>query len=244
MSSTQTSFLDNLVSAVRENPLAATLIGAGAVWLLTGSEKLKSAANSASAAVSPLVDIGAQNVRTTASGFQRTTAPPLAPEIQSNGSFNAGEKLREAVDATTDAISGTANEIKNGIEQSRAYAQEKIGNLGNPVPGKETFQKVQSSLADVLEGQPLVVGVIGLTIGAAVASAFRLSDMENEWLGKASDDLRADLSARAEAVSQSLRESGYVLKAELGDTGAEAVDRLKQASVDAVNAAQENARSS
>jgi hypothetical protein len=244
MSSTQTSFLDNLVSAVRENPLAATLIGAGAVWLLTGSEKLKSAANSASAAVSPLVDIGAQNVRTTASGFQRTTAPSIAPEMESNGSFNAGERLREAVHATTDAVSGTANKIKNGLDQSKAYAQEKIGNLGNPVPGKETFQKVQSSLADVLEGQPLVLGVIGLTIGAAVASAFRPSDMENEWLGKASDDLKSDLSARVEAVSQSVRESGDVLKAELSDTGTEAVDRLRQARVDAMNAAKENPRSS
>ena len=46
MSSAQGSFLNNLASAVRENPLAATLIGAGALWLLTGSEKIKSAANS------------------------------------------------------------------------------------------------------------------------------------------------------------------------------------------------------
>jgi hypothetical protein len=37
MSSMQTGFLDNLVSAVRENPLAAVLIGGGALWLLVGN---------------------------------------------------------------------------------------------------------------------------------------------------------------------------------------------------------------
>ncbi|MEY9716140.1 hypothetical protein [Bradyrhizobium elkanii] len=41
MSSTQTSFFDSLVTAVRENPLAAALIGGGVFWLLAGDEKLK-----------------------------------------------------------------------------------------------------------------------------------------------------------------------------------------------------------
>ena len=51
MSSTQqTGFLDNLVTAARENPLAAALIGGGAFLLLTGNENLKKAASSATAA--------------------------------------------------------------------------------------------------------------------------------------------------------------------------------------------------
>src|SRR6185312_10921674 len=44
ISGTQTGFLDSLVSAVRENPLSAALIGGGALWLLVGNEKLKNAA--------------------------------------------------------------------------------------------------------------------------------------------------------------------------------------------------------
>ncbi|MDI2111525.1 hypothetical protein QJT79_45305, partial [Bradyrhizobium sp. Mp64] len=72
MSSTQTSFFDSLVTAVRENPLAAALIGGGVFWLLAGDEKLKSATRSATAAASPIVDLGARNVRAAASGLQRT----------------------------------------------------------------------------------------------------------------------------------------------------------------------------
>lgn len=44
------NFLDNLKEAVGENPLSAALIGGGALWLLFGNERLKSAAASVGAA--------------------------------------------------------------------------------------------------------------------------------------------------------------------------------------------------
>jgi hypothetical protein len=95
----------------------------------------------------------------------------------------------------------------------------------------------------MLERQPLVLGAIGLAIGAAVAGAFRASDLENEWIGDLSDDVKADLNTRAGAVSQSLREASDTLKAELSDTGAEAIDRVRQAGMDAADAAREKAKS-
>ena len=38
MSSTQDSFVDSVVAAARDNPVAAALIGGGALWLLMGSD--------------------------------------------------------------------------------------------------------------------------------------------------------------------------------------------------------------
>jgi len=243
MTSTETGFLDNLVAAVRENPLAAALIGGGALWLLMGNEKLKDAANSATAATSTLVDIGARNARATASGLRRTEAPPTAPDMDNDASFHAGESLSNAAGAAGDSVSDTAQKIKSRLDESTAYAREKVASLGNPLPGRETFTKAQSSLADLLERQPLVLGVVGLAIGAAVAGAFRTSDLENEWVGEISDDVKADLNARAGAVSQSIREASDTLKAELGDTAAEAADRLKQAGKDAAHAARDEVKS-
>ena len=114
--------------------------------------------------------------------------------------------------------------------------------FGNPAC-KEAFTKAQSSLADMLERQPLLLGAVGLAIGAAIAGAFRTSELENEWVGELSDDVKADLNTRAGAVSQSLREASDTLKAELSDTGAEAVDRVKQAGMDAADAAREKVKS-
>ena len=81
-----------------------------------------------------------------------------------------------------------------------------------------------------------------MAIGATVAGAFRTSDLENEWVGELSDDMKADLNTRVGAVSQSLREASGTLKAEVSDTGAEAVDRAKQAGMDAADAAREQVK--
>ncbi len=240
MSSTQTGFFDSLASAVQENPLAAALIGGGALWLLIGNDKLKGAASSAAAAASPMVDIGARNLRSAAFGLQRTAAPPTAPEMDHDGSFRVGGTMREAGHTASDAMSGAADKLRDRFDGGVAYAREHLGKLA---PARESLTKAQSSLADMLERQPLMLGAIGLAIGATVAGAFRTSDLENEWIGDLSDDMKADLNTRAEAVSQSLREASDTLKAELSDTAAEAVDRVKQAGMDAADAAREGLRS-
>ena len=240
MSSTQSGFFDSLASAVQENPLAAALIGGGALWLLIGNDRLKSAASSAAATASPMVDIGARNLRSAASGLHRTAAPPTAPEMDHEDSFRVGETLRDAGNAASDAVSGAADKIRDGFDEGVAYARENFGKLGS---GKESLAKAQSSLADLLERQPLVLGAIGLAIGAAVAGAFRTSELENEWIGDLSDDVKADLNTRAGAVSQSLREASDTLKAELSDTGAEAIDRVKQAGMDAAEVVREKVKS-
>jgi hypothetical protein len=238
MSSTQAGFFDSLVAAIRENPLAAALIGGGAFWLLAGDEKLKSAARSATAAASPIVDVSARNVRAAASGLRSTAAPPTAPEMDHDASMGFGETVREAGNAASDAMSGAADKIKDRFDEGVAYARENLGN-----PGKEALAKAQSSLADMLDRQPLVLGAVGLAIGAAIAGAFRTSDLENEWVGELSDDVKADLNTRAGAVSQSLHEASDTLKAELGGVGAEAVDRVKQAGLSAADAAREKVKS-
>jgi hypothetical protein len=243
MSSTQTGFFDSLVSAVRENPLAAALIGGGAFWLLVGNEKLKSAVSSTTATASPMVDSGARKVRSAASALERTVAPPTAPEMDHEGSFHVGETVREAGNAASDAVSGAADKIRDRFDEGVAYARENFSNLANPLPGKEAFTRAQSSLAGVFERQPLVLGAVGLAIGAAVAGAFQTSDLENEWVGELSDDVKADLNTRAGAVSQGLREASDTVKAEFGDVGAEAVDRVKQAGMDAAEAARDKVRS-
>jgi hypothetical protein len=240
MSSPRPGFLDSLISAVQENPLAASLIGGGAAWLLIGSDRLRNTAASVAATAAPIVDIAARNARTATMQRQHPVAPPTAPEMdhdeQPQMTASMTEKLREAGGAATESISEAAGTVKERIGDGMAYAREGLGSLA----GKETLSRMQSSLSDTLERQPLVTGMIGLAIGAAIAGAFRTSDLENQWAGELSDDVKADLGRRAEAVSQSLREATDTVQAELGDTGAEAVDRLKQAGMDAAKAARDS----
>lgn len=235
MSATETSFMENLREAVRENPVAAALIGGGALWLLMGDERVKSAATSVSAATALVANAGAASRRPATPKF--ANSQPTAPEMDHGSSQHVGDTLREAANAASDAVSGAADAIKDRFEEGAAFARENLGKVTETLPQKETIAKVQSSLSDLLERQPLVLGAIGLAVGAAVAGAFSTSDLENEWVGEVSGSVKADLNARAGAVSQSVREASDTLKAELDDIGSEALDRLQETGRNALDAA-------
>lgn len=243
MSSTKISFMDNLVTAARENPLAAALIGGGALWLLAGDQKLKTAARSAAEAVAPAADMGTSGLRSAASAVKQTVAPPTAPEMDDDISLGVGETLRGATAAVSDAVSDAAVNVRDRFDDGVAFAQEEFSKLGNSFPDKEAIDSAKSSLADMLERQPLVLGVVGIAIGVAVAGAFRASEIENRYIGEVSDDVKADLDRRAGAVSQALREASDTVIAEMSDTGAEVVDRVKQAGMDAAAAARAEVKS-
>jgi hypothetical protein len=234
MSASEISFMENLREAVRENPLAAALIGGGALWLLLGNERLKGAASSVSAATEPLADIGG-NLRPNGPKF--TNSPPTAPEMDHGSSQHVGETVGEATSVASEAVSGAADAIKDRFDEGLAYARENISKVSEALPRKETIANVQSSLSDLLERQPLVLGAIGLALGAAVAGAFGPSDLENEWVGEVSDKVKEDLNARAGAVSQSVREASDTLKAEIDDIGSEALERLQETGRNAMDAA-------
>jgi hypothetical protein len=240
MSGSQGSFVDGLAAAARENPLAAALIGGGALWLLIGSDKLKSAAGSVASAAAPLGDLGAQAQRSAASSWNDTYG--AIGNRASRMQEEAARGLDNARTAASDTMSGVAETVSERFDDGVAGAREMFDRLGRALPSKEALRHAQSSLSDLLERQPLVLGAVGLAIGATVAGAIAKSSLEDEWIGGLSDDLKADLKERAEAVSQSVREGSDTLKAELADAGAEYADRIKQAGHDALDAGREQLR--
>ena len=154
MSSTQGSFVDSVIIAARENPVAAALIGGGALWLLIGNEKLKSAASLATESFAS-ADTGARSQRSSPLRYEGTPAPPTAPEMDHEGSFGLGESLRHASKAASDTVSKAADQMKDRFDEGTAYARDNFSKLGETLPGTETFTRAQSSFSDLLERQPL-----------------------------------------------------------------------------------------
>jgi hypothetical protein len=225
--------------AAKDNPVAAALVGGGLLWLMTGDEKMRTAAKSFTAAMTPAEDLGAKVAQSAASVFE--TSPPTAPDLDDE-THPATGAMRKAADVASDAVSDTAAEVKGRLSEGVAYAQETLSGMADSSAGKQAYEKAQSSLAAALERQPLLLGAVGIAIGAAVARAFPVTALETETMGKLSDDLKKDLGTRTEAVAQSLREASDTVKAEFTDVGTEALDRARQAGLDAVDAAREAAK--
>jgi hypothetical protein len=233
MSNEKIGFFDNLVAAAKDNPLAAVLIGAGTFYLFTGNQKVMNAASTK--APSPR-DLHSLSSHSPLAARERSATAPQGHESEETGSI-VGETLRDVDGAASSAVSGTADLIKNRLREGADYVRENIGG-----PGEEALKKTQSSLADLFERQPLVLGILGLTAGAALAGAFRTTDLEKDWMGELSDEVKADLTTRAGAVSQGLNGVVDKLQTELGEAGSEVVDRAKQTAAQAANAAREAAK--
>lgn len=232
--------MDGLAAAARENPLAAALIGGGALWLLMGNDRLKSAADS----MAEPLDLGVRTQRAAASKFDDSysSVRDRASRFQSDVARGTSESVRNATTAASEALSRAAETVGERFEEGIAGARKLFSGLDQTVPGKETLKQAQSSLSDLLERQPLVLGAVGLAIGAAVAGALAKSGLEDELIGDLSDGLKADLKERVGAVSQSVREASDTIKAEFADAGAEYADRVQQAGQDALDAGREQLR--
>ena len=244
MNGSQGSFINGLAAAARENPLAAALIGGGALWLLIGSDKLKNAAGLITSATAPIADLGARAQKSAFSSWEDSYGPMRnrASRMQDEASRGINDTVRNARTAASDAMSGAAETMSERFDEGMAGAREMFDRVGRALPRKETLRQAQSSLSHLLESQPLVLGAVGLAIGATVAGALAKSSLEDEWVGNLSDDLKADLKGRAGAVSQSVREASDTLKAEFTDAGAEYADRVQQAGRDALDAGREKLR--
>ena len=209
--------------------------------MLIGNDKLKNAASSLTAAAAPLSDASLRGQRAAASKLEDgyNSVRDRTSRMQDEASRGFGETVRNAKSAASDAMSDVADTMSDRFDEGVTGAREVWERLGRAVPKRETLAQAQSSLSDLLERQPLVLGAVGLAIGATVAGALAKSRLEDGWVGDLSDSLKADLSTRAGAVSQSVREASDTLKAEFEDAGAEYVDRVKQAGRDAMDAARE-----
>jgi hypothetical protein len=65
------------------------------------------------------------------------------------------------------------------------------GGVSSKSSSARVFATAQANIADLMDRQPLVLGAIGLSVGAAMAAALPSTAVETDLLGQASADLQA-----------------------------------------------------
>jgi hypothetical protein len=169
--------VDRLNDAIRDNPLAAGLIGAGLAWMLFGAKGLGAAA-----------------------GLAKDAAAGTVSAVGTVGGATA-EGLRSAGKATASAARGAASTLADGaasivpdievpdtarLSDAAAEAASVLSDGLKSVTsaGSEYSRVLKSRLSDSLERQPLLLGAIGLALGAGIASSFATTKAEQEWIGE------------------------------------------------------------
>jgi hypothetical protein len=196
MSNTQTGdFVSGLQDAIRQNPVSAALIGMGVLWMFTGGAKITAAA----ALLAPAA---------------RATATGIGGGLQAsaNAAGAAGEGLRGAASRAADSVRETVADVAAtvGNTASQAYDSARGAMTDGASEIKDDFRDgtraatgmagtLQGNLKDTFERQPLLLGAIGLALGAGMAAAVPPTQLETEYAGDAAEKVTAQVKEFATA---------------------------------------------
>jgi hypothetical protein len=184
MSSTHAGdFIGGLQDAIRENPVSAALVGMGVLWMFTGGAKLSTAA----ALLSPAARAAATGI---GQGIQASgdAVSAVSDGVKSAGS-RAINSVAETMSDTATSVGETATQayqaVKDAAVDSTSKAKTIVGRQSAQAGG--ITSTVQSNLKDTFERQPLLLGAIGIAIGAAMAAGLPVTRIEADAVGDAAD---------------------------------------------------------
>jgi hypothetical protein len=176
LSEKTSDFVRDLSAAARKNPISAALIGMGAVWLFTGGRTAERVGDLVRSAGFDRIPDAAGNALDAARSTLRS-----GTESVSKGVSSATETVRDAGTAGLDRVARAGSEV---ADKAYGYAQ----NI--PDASGALFSTARENLSELFRAQPLVLGAVGLAIGAGIAAALPATDLEAEYFGEASDNFK------------------------------------------------------
>jgi hypothetical protein len=232
-------FVGELGEAIRQNPVPAALVGAGFLWLLMGGREVL--LGGASHAL--LSGAGQGGKRSSRAAYRGAR---YAGARASEGVSRMGEDATRLSSRISDGVSSTAEAVSraagNLAEQVTHAARETAGRVRSSREDAElddsyrnpefsVAKRMQDSLADLFAQQPLLLGAVGIAIGAGIAASMPRSEAEDRLMGSTADAAKS----RGEALWQEAKKRGTDL-ASRGLDEAEARDLTPEAAADVARA--------
>jgi hypothetical protein len=176
MSEKGSDFVRDLGDAARKNPISAALIGMGVLWLFTGGRTAEKVGDLVRGAGFDRIPNAAGDALDAARSTLRSGAEAIGDRVSSTA-----ETLREGSGAGLDRVARAGSEV---ADAAYGYARNV------PDAGGALMNTARDNLSELFGAQPLALGAIGLAIGAGIAAALPATDVEAEYLGEASDNLK------------------------------------------------------
>jgi Protein of unknown function (DUF3618) len=199
-------FANNLGETVKQNPVPASLIGIGIAWLMMA---------------------GSRDPHPSSSWTTDGRSHSKLGEAASSATAKAGQVIqgvRERAGEASGRIGEMAHSAQERVGEARERigemahsAQERVGEAANriryqTVRAKDTYNYLRTE-------QPLILGVLGFALGAALGAGIPSTRQEDELMGEMRDE--------------------YVHRAK--EMGEEQLEKVKQVAVAAGEAAKEQA---
>jgi hypothetical protein len=227
-------FVDDLNGAVRENPVAAGLVGMGVLWMFFGSARISafgSTLPNVARTVTNAVGAGAEATGSAVGDAAGATVRRVAESARQVGdaiSSNAGNAATTVLDkasAAYDTLKASGKEATETVARTAKQAEGSSTQFG-----RDVGTSLQQNLTKTLEAEPLLLGVMGLAIGAGIASAFPSTKLERDVMGEAGAAVKDRMQEIASETFERAKEVFVEVKKEAaaqGLTPASARESLK-----------------
>ncbi len=223
----------NLVTTVRDNPIPVALIGVGIAWLMSATKQSAQRApymrqqRLASAAYPELEGVYDDNIGYASSASASSSGEGMLHRAASKTSEAASDLKHRASDVGQ-RLSGTASEVSGRARQMGDRARGKLHETAEEARtrmhelsqrSQVQYYRAKDRFDRLLDEQPIVVGALGIAVGAALGATLPTTRRENELMGHTRDELlqRAKETARgqAENVKQSAQRVMQTAKQEV-----------------------------
>ena len=178
-------FAHNLGNTLKANPVPAVLTSVGLLWLALGQNRTPAPATTGT----PLKDKLSGALDSVANGAGHT-----------RDSLNRGSHdVRDKVTGLSESVSAKASQTGERLSDTAAQAKDTLADQAHQLKG--TFETL-------LREQPLVVGALGIALGALLGAALPRTETEDRALGKHSDKLTAKAKQAASSGYEQVKAAG------------------------------------
>lgn len=250
----------NLKHQARDNPLALALVGGGLAWLMMGSgtqhpssgpprrsQGSSDGAASTTASYASNGSVSASGGRSDGVGVSSDSAASRVKNLAGSAAGKVGDAVSSGASSVSDAVGSATDGVNQAIHDMRDDASEHFADASHA--GAEMGERLKSSFLDALDREPLVIGALGVAVGAAIGAMVPVTRAEHEYLGETSSKIRKKAqsavsdgvqeakgvagevytAARDEADRQGLTPGGKPLAAKAADVSKAAGAKAKQA---------------
>jgi Protein of unknown function (DUF3618) len=230
--------LANLQGQVRDNPMALALVGSGLAWLMMGSGGQTQGAAAPYVVRTPAAPYPAAEGGTSGAwredtartwGEDASRAGTEAGSAAGSGS-GSGSSVAEMAQGASEAFSSARGAVGDGLEAAGVRAQrfahdlrsagsDAVGGVRHSATG--VGHQARDTFLDVLEREPLVIGAIGVAVGAALGAFLPATEVERRHLGPTGEALKEKADALVDRGVAKAKEAA----AEVYETARDEADR-------------------
>lgn len=242
-------YVNNLGRSLRDNPLPVALIAIGIGWLMVGGgsgpqrRPYYYSSRADYPTTQPTDTYGSTGTYSSTGAYGSSTTG----EQHSSGRMHAAaDSARHSASAAGARLSETAARAQQGLHDTAAGARARMSQAGAGARhaasaageqvshmaagarhqmehlGNQAYygmRRAQSGMSYMLQEQPLLLGAVGLLIGAAIGAALPPTRREDEWMGEYRDDM---LEQARETGAEHLEKARHIAEAALNEASHEA----------------------